>query len=156
MHIRQLSLIIEMQTVNWQNRLWYMVRFLPESIALAIHENQIRLYGGTYEIRDSATLDAALHMPQAQFGGQFLHVTLYHMAAAYGFHLSQNHPFVDGNKRTAGMAMFTFLRLNGLEPTATEIEYYETMMAVAEGRMNKEQLAEWLQKNTSGTPGEIE
>ena len=133
-----------------------MVRFLPESIVLAIHEDQIRLYGGTYEVRDGAALDSALHMPQAQFGGQFLHTTIYHMAAVYGFHLSQNHPFVDGNKRTAGMAMFTFLRLNDLEPTATEIEYYEAMMAIAEGRLHKDELAEWLQKNTRGTPPDIE
>lgn len=133
-----------------------MIRFLPESIVLAIHEDQIKLYGGTYEIRDNAALDAALHMPQAQFGGQFLHTTVYKMAAAYGFHLSQNHPFVDGNKRTAGMAMFTFLRLNGLEPDATEIEYYEAMMAVADGRMNKEQLTIWVQEHTSGGGPEVE
>jgi death-on-curing protein len=84
-------------------------------------------------------------MPQAQFGGEFLHPTIFHMAAAYGFHLCQNHPFIDGNKRTAGMVMFTFLRLNGLEPVASELDYYQTMMAVAKGEMNKEQLAAWLQ-----------
>jgi len=84
-------------------------------------------------------------VPQAQFGGEFLHPTIFHMAAAYGFHLSQNHPFVDGNKRAAGMRMFTFLRLNGLEPIATEAEYYQTMMAVASGQMSKDQLADWWQ-----------
>ena len=89
-------------------------------------------------------MDAALHMPLAQYDGQFLHETLYHMAAAYGFHLCQNHPFVDGNKRTAGMVMFTFLLLNGVEPTATEIAYYETMIAVASGKTSKEQLKIWL------------
>ena len=131
-----------------------MIRFLPENIVLAIHEDQIRLYGGTYEVRDAAALDAALHMPQAQYSGQFLHPTIFHMAAAYGFHLSQNHPFLDGNKRTAGMAMFTFLQLNDLEPAATEIDYYQTMMAVASGQMSKEQLADWLQTATHGTPPE--
>src|ERR1700730_6319090 len=133
-----------------------MIRFLPENIVLAIHEDQIRLYGGTYEVRDAAALDAALHMPQAQYSGQFLHPTIFHMAAAYGFHLSQNHPFLDGNKRTAGMAMFTFLQLNGLEPTATEIDYYQTMMAVASGQMSKEQLADWLLTVTDGIPPEVE
>jgi len=126
-----------------------MIRFLPENIVIAIHDDQIRLYGGSYGVRDASALDSALHMPQAQFGGEFLHPTILHMAAAYGFHLSQNHPFLDGNKRTAGMAMFTFLRLNGLEPIATEIEYYDTMMAVASGQMSKEQLADWLQTVTS-------
>jgi death-on-curing protein len=132
-----------------------MIRFLSENIVLAIHEDQIRLYGGTYEVRDASALDAALHMPQAQFSGQFLHPTIFHMAAAYGFHISQNHPFLDGNKRTTGMAMFTFLQLNGLEPTATEVDYYQTMMAVASGQMSKEQLADWLQTAAHGTPPKI-
>lgn len=122
-----------------------MIRFLSETIVLAIHDDQVRLYGGVYGVRAEARLDSALHMPQAQFGGEFLHPTIFHMAAAYGFHLCQNHPFIDGNKRTTGMVMFTFLRLNGLEPVATELDYYQTMMAVANGEMNKEQLAIWLQ-----------
>ncbi len=133
-----------------------MIRFLPEAIVIAIHNDQIRLYGGSYGVRDASALEAALHMPQAQFGGEFLHPTIFHMAAAYGFHLSQNHPFLDGNKRTAGMAMFTFLQINGLVPIATEAEYYETMMAVANGQMGKEQLADWLQKVTSGPLPKLE
>ncbi len=133
-----------------------MIRFLAESIVLAIHSDQIRLYGGAYEMRDSSALDSALHMPQAQFDGQFLHSTVFHMAAAYGFHLCQNHPFLDGNKRTAGMVMLTFLQLNGLEPVASEIEYYQVMMAVASGHMQKEQLAKWLQAISHGIPPEIE
>ncbi len=129
-----------------------MIRFLPEAIVIAIHEDQIRLYGGSYGVRDAAAPNAALHMPQAQFGNEYLHPTIFHMAAAYGFHLCQNHPFLDGNKRAAGMAMFTFLRLNGLEPTTTEPDYYARMMAVASGQMSKEQLAVWLQTAVSGTP----
>ena len=129
-----------------------MLRFLPETIILAMHDDQIRLYGGSYGVRDASRLDAAIHMPQAQFGGEFLHTTIFEMAAAYGFHLCQNHPFIDGNKRTAGMAMFTFLKINGLEPTATETDYYNTMMAVAEGQMSKEQLAGWLQTVTRAAP----
>ena len=132
-----------------------MVRFLRIEIILAIHDDQIRLYGGAYGLRDAAGLDAAFHMPQAQFSGQFLHSTIFQMAAAYGFHLCQNHPFLDGNKRTAGMAMFTFLKLNGLEPTATESDYYAVMMAVASGNMTKEELADWLQTAVQGTPPDI-
>lgn len=132
-----------------------MVRFLPIEIILAIHDDQIRLYGGAYGLRDAAGLDAAFHMPQAQFSGQFLHSTVFHMAAAYGFHLCQNHPFLDGNKRTAGMAMFTFLKLNGLEPIATESDYYAVMMAVASGNMTKEELADWLQTAMQGTPPDM-
>ena len=121
------------------------MRFLPEATILAIHEDQIRLYGGTYGVRDAANLDSALHMPQAQFAGEYLHPTIFHIAAAYGFHLCQNHPFIDGNKRTAGMVMFTFLALNGYELTATEADYYTVMMAVASSRMTKEKLVDWLQ-----------
>jgi death-on-curing protein len=132
-----------------------MVRFLRIEIILAIHDDQIRLYGGAYGLRDAAGLDAAFHMPQAQFSGQFLHSTIFQMAAAYGFHLCQNHPFLDGNKRTAGMAMFTFLKLNGLEPVATESDYYAVMMAVASGNMTKEELADWLQTAVQGTPPDI-
>jgi death-on-curing protein len=132
-----------------------MVRFLPETVVLAIHEDLIRLYGGVYGVRDAAALNAAIHMPQAQFEGQFLHPTIFHMAAAYGFHLCQNHPFFDGNKRTAGMAMFTFLRLNGLIPGASEVEYYNTMMSIATGQVNKDQLTAWLQTVTEGVPPEI-
>src|SRR6266568_6860567 len=132
-----------------------MIRFIPESVIIAIHDDQIRLYGGAYGVRDIAALDASLHMPQAGFGGEFLHTTILEMAAAYGFHLCQNQPFLDGNKRTTGMVMFTFLQLNGLEPTVAESDYYDTMMAVATGQMSKEQLAVWLQTAVSGTPPDI-
>ena len=121
-----------------------MIRFLPAEIVLAIHEDQIRLYGGSYGVRNPGMLDAALPMPQAQFDGEFLHTTLYSMAAAYGFHLCQNHPFIDGNKRAAGMAMLTFLQLNDLTPTVPEMEYYTVMMAVASGQMNKDELTNWV------------
>ena len=126
-----------------------MIRFLPEVVVMAIHDDQIRLYGGAYGVRDMSALDAALHMPRAQFGGEFLHTTIFEMAAAYGFHLCQNHPFLDGNKRAAGMAMFTFLQLNGLEPGASEPDYYAVMMSIAGGQMSKEQLANWLQEIVS-------
>ena len=132
-----------------------MIHFLLEEIVLAIHDDQIRLYGGAYGIRNAAGLDAALHMPQAQFDGQYLHSTIFQMAAAYGFHLCQNHPFLDGNKRTAGMAMFTFLQLNELELIATEPDYYATMMAVATGNLSKEELADWLRTAVNGTPPDI-
>src|SRR6266704_4263314 len=128
-----------------------MIHFIPESVVLAIHDDQIRLYGGAYGVPDIAALDAALHIPQATFGGEFLHTTIFAMAAAYGFHLCQNHPFIDGNKRTAGMVMFTFLQLNGIEPNVSEPDYYSVMMSIASGQMSKEQLASWLQEMVRST-----
>lgn len=126
--------------------------FFPEAIVLAIHNDQIRLYGGSYGIRDTDALDAALHMPLAQFEGHYLHTTIFEMAAAYGFHLCQDHPFLDGNKRVAGMAMLTFLKLNGLEPVVDEFDYYRAVMNLANGKMDKKELAEWLQSAVSGIP----
>jgi death-on-curing protein len=129
-----------------------MIRFLPEQVVLAIHEDQVRRYGGALTLRDAGALDSALHMPMAQFGGQYVHSSFFHIAAAYGFHLSQNHPFIDGNKRVAGMTMLTFLAFNGLEVIADEGNYYETIMALARGELDKERLVEWLRSNTRGTP----
>jgi len=120
------------------------LRFLSAALVLAIHDDQVRLYGGAYGVRDEAALDSALAQPRATYGGECLHPTVYDSAPAYGYHLCQNHPFVDGNKRAAGMAMFTFLKLNSLEPIASEMAYYETMMAVATGQMSKEALTAWL------------
>ena len=132
-----------------------MIRFLPDAIVLAIHDDQIRLYGGAYGVRDAAALASALAQPRARFGGQYLHDTIFAVGAAYGFHLSQNHPFLDGNKRTAGMAMFTFLALNGLDPVASQWDYYAAVMAVASGRMGKAALADWLHTAVSGTPPDV-
>ena len=133
-----------------------MLRFLPDEVVLAIHDDQIRLYGGSYGVRDEGLLDSAINMPRATFGGQFLHNDIFAMAAAYGFHISENQPFIDGNKRTAGMVMLTFLKLNGLDPVASEMEYYQTIMAVANREMSKEQLAAWLRTAVNETPPDIE
>ena len=133
-----------------------MIRFLAQDVILAIHEDQIRLYGGSYEMRDAGAFDSAINMPKAQFDGHFLHPTIFHMAAAYGFHLCQNHPFIDGNKRTAGMVMLVFLKLNKLEPIATEMEYYTAMIDIARGNMGKAALTEWIKAAVEGEPPNVE
>jgi death-on-curing protein len=74
------------------------------------------------------------------------------MAAAYGFHLCKNHPFLDGNKRTACMVMITFLQLHDLAFSFTHRELYHCIMAVAEGRTGKQDLAIWLEKRTFVPP----
>src|SRR5260370_40309457 len=129
-----------------------MIRFLHEVVVMAIHDDQIRLYGEAYGVRDMSALDAALHMPQAQFGGEFLHPTIFYMAAAYGFHLCHNHPFLDGSKRAAAVVMFTFLQFNELDPITPEPDFYAVMMAIATGEMSKEQLANWVETVVVGTP----
>jgi death-on-curing protein len=87
-------------------------------------------------------------MPAATFGGQYLHSDLCEMAAAYLFHLVQNHPFID-NKRVGAMAADVFLTLSGFRLTASEDEYAEIVLSVARGATSKSAIAEFLRKNTT-------
>ena len=80
---------------------------------LEIHRDQIERHGGDAGLRDIGLLEAAAAIPQSSFGGEFLHGSLFEMAVAYAYHISENQPFVDGNKRTALGAALIFLELNG-------------------------------------------
>jgi death on curing protein len=128
-------------------------RFLSAKIVLRIHDDQITEHGGSRDMRDFGLFDSALAQPRAQFGGEYLHSSIYLMAASYGFHLCQNHPFADGNKRTAFGAMMMFLKLNGFDFLVTEEDAYRAMMQVATGQMDKEHLAYWLE-HVAYTPGD--
>jgi death-on-curing protein len=100
-------------------------------------------------LRDRSLLDPALAQPKITVGGKFAHRTLFEKAAAYGFHLCKNHPFVDGNKRVAFVLMDIFLRKNGWEIVTHEEEAYSMMMALASGRLTEAQLASWLKEHSS-------
>src|SRR4030065_1215425 len=89
------------------------ITFLTLVEVVEIHSDQIQHYGGSEGIRDMNLLSSAVAMPYASFSGMFLHSDLHEMAAAYAFHICQNHPFVDGNKRTALASALLFLALNG-------------------------------------------
>ena len=121
--------------------------FLRLTEVLAIHRDQIDRYGGSPGVRDWRLLISALAMPAAAFGSQFLHTDLVEMAAAYLFHLTQNHPFIDGNKRVAAVAADVFLQMNGMKLTATEDEYAALVLAVASGDREKSAVAEFLRHN---------
>ncbi len=114
--------------------------FLSFEEVLEIHAQQIERYGGSAGIRDSAGLESAVATPQATFGGDFLHRSIPAMAAAYLYHLCQNHPFIDGNKRTGANAAITFLWMNDYEPAFNEEELVELVLAVASGRLPKLEL----------------
>ena len=114
--------------------------FLSLDEVLEIHEQQIEQYGGSHGLRDPAALESAVATPQATFGGEFLHTSVPAMAAAYLFHLCQNHPFIDGNKRAAANAAITFLLMNDWEPTFSEEELVKLVLAVASGQMVKPDL----------------
>jgi len=115
---------------------------------LAIHLDQIQNYGGLDGIRDVGLFESALAMPLAQFDGVFLHADIFAMAAAYLFHLAQNHPFVDGNKRVAAVSALWFLMLNGKECIADETAFEEMVMSVAKGELKKNEIAEFFANNS--------
>lgn len=119
--------------------------FIPKHVIIHFHEQIISLYGGVTGIRDEGLLDSALEQPKAMFAGSYLHDSLAIMAAAYGFHICKNHPFIDGNKRIALVAMDTFLQNNGYEVTASEKEIYNIMIRLASGDLSKEELTVWLE-----------
>jgi len=116
--------------------------FLSLDEVLEIHEQQIERYGGSSGLRDAAGLESAVATPQATFGGEFLHPSIPAMAAAYLFHLCQNHAFIDGNKRAGANAAITFLLMNNWEPTFTEEELVDLVLSVASGILGKPRLIE--------------
>ena len=121
--------------------------FLTLDEVLALHEDQIRRYGGSSGVRDVAMLESAMGSAAATFGGVFLHETLFEMAAAILYGICRNHPFVDGNKRTAVAASLTFLEMNGIEIDAEEDDFYDLIIGVAEGRSSKASVAVFLQEH---------
>jgi len=111
--------------------------FLTLDEVLEIHAQQIEIYGGAEGIRDPAGLESAVAIPAATFGGELLHSSIPAMAAAYLFHLCQNHPFVDGNKRSGANAAITFLLMNDWEPEFTADELAGLVLEVASGTVSK-------------------
>lgn len=109
-----------------------------------IHDDQIASFGGTPGLRDQGLLASALAQPQAMFAQQLLHPSIPEQAAAYLFHLAMNHPFVDGNKRTAFAVMDTFLRVNGYRLTLSDNAAYELVLRVVKGEIDKAGINEEL------------
>lgn len=118
--------------------------FLTLDEVVAIHRDQIERYGGSLGVRDWGLLQSAIAMPAATFGGQLLHGDLCEMAAAYLFHLVQNHPFIDGNKRVGAAATDVFLALNDQRLAANEDKYAELVLGIARGETSKSAAAEFL------------
>jgi death-on-curing protein len=103
-------------------------------------------------VRDQALLESALAQPQLGFADSLLHQGVIEAAAAYGFHLCQNHPFNDGNKRVAAVAMGTFLKLNGFSARFDEVLLFEAIMNVARGDWGKAELTAWLGEQGGDAP----
>ncbi len=120
--------------------------FLSLNEVFEIHQDQIVRTGGDSGIRDIDLFKSAMGMPAVTFSDQFLHTDIYEMAAAYLFHLVQNHPFVDGNKRVGAVSAIVFLLLNGYDFDAPEEEFAELVMSVARGELDKADVAVFIHR----------
>jgi len=123
-----------------------MIRFLNLSEVLFILEDQIRNYGGAYGTRDINLLSSAIYMPESSYDGKYLHETIPAMAAAYAYHICQNHPFIDGNKRAALACSLVFLDINGYELSCKDEVLYNKIMDLAKGEVKKEELIKFYEK----------
>ena len=121
-------------------------RFLNEAEVLQLHQRSIDRYGGASGVASPGLLESALAAPCQQFGGQYLHETLCDQAAAYLYHLVQNHPFMDGNKRIGAIAAFVFRQLNGFDLVAPEDDFESLVMDVAQGKTGKTEVSVFLSK----------
>ena len=119
--------------------------FLSLDDVLLIHEQQLQKYGGSSGIRDQGLLESAIAQPSAGFGGAYLHGSLFEMAAAYAFHISENQPFIDGNKRTALASALLFLDFNEIEIEDPTGSLYQAMIDVSARKLDKPGLGKVFQ-----------
>ena len=121
-----------------------MPMFLDLDHVLRLHRSLIEHYGGTEGMRDVGLLQSAIAMPQASYSGESLHADIYEMAAAYLYHIVQNHPFLDGNKRTGAAAAIVFLAMNDIQVDNDEDGLVALTLSVATGQVGKGEIAEFF------------
>ena len=126
-------------------------RWLPRLVVEAIHLDQVREHGGLLGIRDENALESALARARQRWTYEPA-VDLPRLAAEYAFGIARNHPFQDGNKRMAFLSAVTFLGLNGLDFVGTEEDVVETMLALAAGTLDEQQLANWIRSRVEPRP----
>jgi death on curing protein len=119
--------------------------WLDGQVLLAVHDEQLAEHGGQAGVRDMALFDSAL--ARAQQVAAYGEPDVAALAAAYGYGISRNHPFLDGNKRTAFVAVELFLMLNGYRLAATDVDCVLTMLDVASGQITEPEFAAWIQKH---------
>jgi death on curing protein len=116
------------------------------AVVLAIHDEQLAEHGGQGGVRDRGLLESALARPRNQFG--YGKSSLARLAAAYGFGISRNHPFLDGNKRTSLVVAELLLELNGLELAASDTACVATFLSLAAGDLSEDELTHWIEANS--------
>ena len=121
--------------------------WIDAAVIYAVHNQQLAEHGGSAGVRDSGLLESALARPQnlVAYGEPDVH----DLPAANGYGIARNHPFIDGNKRTAFVAVELFLSLNGFTLTATDVDCVITMLALAAGELREEAFARWLRATTT-------
>ena len=121
--------------------------WIDAAVIYAVHNQQLAEHGGSAGVRDSGLLESALARPQnlVAYGEPDVH----DLAAAYGYGIARNHAFIDGNKRTAFVAVELFLSLNGFNLTATDVDCVITMLALAAGELREKAFTRWLRANTT-------
>lgn len=120
-------------------------KWLTIEIAVAIHEAQLIEHGGPAGIRDTGMLESALERPKNKW--MYENADLAALAAAYGYDSAKNHPFIDGNKRTALMTIFTFLGINDIDFDVPEAEFATIILGLAAGEISEDSLARWIRDN---------
>ena len=115
------------------------------SVVLAIYDEQLAVHGGSSGLRDVALLESALGRPQNKWA--YEKAELPELAAAYGYGIARNHPFVDGNKRTALLVMYTFLGINKVDFVVPESDAAAMILSLAAGDVSEQNLARWIRDN---------
>jgi death on curing protein len=119
--------------------------WLTRQIIVAIHDEQLAIHGGASGLRDEGTPESALDRPKNKWS--YENTDLAELAAAYGFAIARNYPFVDGNKRTSLLALYTFLGVNGIDFDVPEAEAAAMILSLAAGEVNEEGLTRWIRDN---------
>jgi death-on-curing protein len=119
--------------------------WLTTAMVVAIHDEQLAIHGGSSGLRDSGMLESALNRPRNKWA--YENAELPELAAAYGYGIARNHPFVDGNKRTSLLAIYTFLGANDVEFIVPEAEAAAMILSLAAGEVSEESLARWIRDN---------
>lgn len=121
-----------------------MIYYISFEYVLELHDQLIDDYGGLKGVSNGGLLQSALEAPKACFQGRDLYRTVYDKAAVYLFHISKNHPFIDGNKRTAGMVSLVFLYANGIPFTILDKDYQNLLLKTAQGQISKAEIARFF------------
>ena len=130
------------------------ITFLEFEDIIEIHDIVLRKYAGNPGIRDVNLLLSAIYQPQQTFEGNFLYDSISKMAAVYAYHIAENQPFIDGNKRTAFAASVVFLKLNNHQLNATNEEVYQLFIDMTNKKFSKEELFKWYDERTSASTNE--